>query len=155
MEDEWAKDTADGISDAACLAAGGEDPYATQVLDAARLDGLTGWEEDRASQDGREGGEYDDYSGMIAEGLPPLSRLGGTGAAKRLRMEARRKFLEARTVTSKEAASKVSRRLLSRRGVPRVNPGVAPKQYEAPPRLKSSVPGTRIVWFAFIEMLLF
>ena len=121
-ENGWARGAAadGGISDAACLAAegvGGEDdPYAAQVLDAARLDGLTGWEEDRARQGG--GLEGDDYngdgdSGAIAEGLPPLSRLGGTGAAKRLRMEARRKFLEARTVTSKEAASKVSARSLA------------------------------------------
>ncbi|CAM9185466.1 unnamed protein product, partial [Laminaria digitata] len=84
---------------------GNDDPYAAQVLDAARLDGLTGWEEDRAGQGGLggddgDGGDIggDENSGVIAEGLPPMSRLGGTGAAKRLRMEARRKFLEARTV---------------------------------------------------------
>lgn len=121
-ENGWARAaaTGGGISDAACLAAaeaGGEgDPYAAQVLDAARLDGLTGWEEDRARQGGELEGDYDNgdgNSGAIAEGLPPLSRLGGTSAAKRLRMEARRKFLEARTVTSKQAASKVSARSLT------------------------------------------
>lgn len=111
LEDRGAEKGVGGVpGDGSCLAAGEEDAYASQVLDAARLDGLTGWEEDRAPGRGElEGGSDHDDSRIIADGLPPLSKLGGTVAAKRLRMEARRKFLEARTVTSKEAASKVSR----------------------------------------------
>lgn len=74
-------------------------------VDAARLDGIAGWDAEE------EGGEQSPsgYDGGSTEGLSPPSHQGGTAAAKRLRMEARRKFLAARTVNSKQAAQKVSR----------------------------------------------
>lgn len=89
------------VSEIASLPTERRDPF----VDAARVDGIAGWGEERAEQ--AESGRKEN-GGYIAEGLPPLSHEGGTTAAKRLRMEARRKFLAARTTVSKEAASKVS-----------------------------------------------
>lgn len=81
-------------------------------FDAARLDGIAGWEEDKTEAQDAEGG------GAIAEGLPPRSRESSTAAAKGLRMEARRKFLAARTVMSNEAATKASAILCIRTKLP-------------------------------------
>lgn len=74
-------------------------------VDAARLAGIAGW--DAEEEGGEQSLSGDD--GVCAEGQAPKSRQSGTAAAKRLRMEARRKFLAARTVNSKRAAKKVSR----------------------------------------------
>lgn len=73
-------------------------------VDAARLDGIVSWD---AEEDGEEQSPSGD-DGVGSEGPPPVSHQSVTAAAKRLRMEARRKFLAARTVNSKQAARKVS-----------------------------------------------
>lgn len=87
-------------------------------IDTARLAGIAGWDagEDEVQADGEAAGtlrlefggdkESDGLDGGEAAAMPTMSREGGTAAAKRLRMEARRKFLAARTVTSKQAARK-------------------------------------------------
>lgn len=75
--------------------------------DGVCADGIAGWEEndaDVADELGEEGGVD------VAHRVPSLAvdRIGGgTEAAKKMRMEARRKFLAARTRNAKEAASKV------------------------------------------------
>lgn len=74
-------------------------------VDAARLAGIAGWD---AEEEGEEQGPGGD-AGVCAERLPPAPHQSGTAAAKQLRMEARRKFLAARTVNSRQAARKVSR----------------------------------------------
>lgn len=89
-------------------------------IDTARLAGIAGWgageDEVQADEEAagtlrlefggdEEGGGLD--GGRVITAMPTMSREGGTATAKRLRMEARRKFLAARTVTSKQAASKV------------------------------------------------
>lgn len=87
-------------------------------IDTARLAGIAGWDagEDNVQADGEAGtirlefGGDEEGDGLGCGGataMPTMSREGGTAAAKRLRMEARRKFLAARTVTSTQAARKV------------------------------------------------
>lgn len=91
--------------------------------DTARLSGIGAWDEEGEEGEQKGGsvalvkgqsasglGLGDDAGGTLAEGLPPVSREDKTAAAKRLRMEARRKFLAARTVHSKLAAVKASRK---------------------------------------------
>lgn len=78
---------------------GGED----RGVDAACLAGIAGWDAEEEGGEQSPGGD----DGVCAEGVPPISHQSGTAAAKRLRMEARRKFLAARTVNSKQAAQKV------------------------------------------------
>lgn len=125
----------DGGADEPVGATGGEVRAQEKLdgdTDAAQLAGIEGWDAGEGegndsfvmvsegvavgrlgpgADEGR-GGDGDSRAGgagvEIAEGLPPASREGGTGAAKRLRMEARRKFLAARTTSSKQAARKVS-----------------------------------------------
>lgn len=71
---------------------------------ATDFDGIGGWEQETARQTER----TDVNDGFEISGdLPPVAYESGTAAAKKLRMEARRKFLAARTDISKEAASKV------------------------------------------------
>ena len=74
-------------------------------MDAARLAGIAGW--DAEEEGGEQSPSGDD--GECAAVPRRKSCRSGTAAAKRLRMEARRKFLAARTVNSKQAAQKVSR----------------------------------------------
>lgn len=91
--------------------------------DIAHLSGIAAWDSEGEGED-----EEDEENGgmmakgksasrlglegdaceVIAEGLPPISREDKTATAKQLRMEARRKFLAARTVNSKQAEVKVS-----------------------------------------------
>lgn len=75
--------------------------------DATPFEGIDRWEQEKAEQTHRT--DPDDGVGD-SEGLPPVVYESGTAAAKKLRMEARRKFLAARTTTSNEAASKVGTR---------------------------------------------
>ena len=75
-----------------------------QGVDAARLDGIASWDAEEEGVDQAPDGN----NGVCAEASPTISHQSGTAAAKRLRMEARRKFLAARTVNSKQAAQKVS-----------------------------------------------
>ena len=98
-------------------------PAEDDGIDAASLAGIARWDADgdgetgdvlalmgdEQSTGGLRGTDREE-GGMIAEGLPPISRESGTAAAKKLRMEARRKFLAARTVSSKQAARKASAR---------------------------------------------
>lgn len=98
-------------------------------VDAACLAGIAGWDADgdgEAGDDalalmwdqsaagglrlGRAGRGEGGGTTAAAEGLSTGSREGGTAAAKKLRMEARRKFLAARTISSKQAARKASAR---------------------------------------------
>lgn len=74
-------------------------------VDAARLAGIAGWDAEE-----EEGGQNPGGDDGACEGeLTPISHQSRTTTAKRLRMEARRKFLAARTVNSKQAAQKVRR----------------------------------------------
>ncbi len=91
-------------------------------VDAACLAGIAGWDAGGDGETemweqsagglelGRAGREEGGGTTAAAEGLSPVSREGVTAAAKKLRMEARRKFLAARTVSSKQAARKASTR---------------------------------------------
>lgn len=74
-----------------------------ESVDGSSVDGLVGWNNDRI--------EEASIGEMAARGegekVPRLVATSGSQAAKQLRMEARRKFLAARTVDSKAAAKKV------------------------------------------------
>lgn len=78
-------------------------PSVEGSVDDTSVDGLVGWMDDRVEE--APIGEVG--AGGVPEKVPRLVVESGSEAAKRLRMEARRKFLAARTVDSKAAASKV------------------------------------------------
>lgn len=102
------EDYAEITSEVASLSGeGGQGRPASELgTEAMRLDGIAGWEVEK----GEHGVQVRDKENgaLLSDDVPPLSRKGGVSAAKRLRMEARQKFLATRTCTSNEAASKVS-----------------------------------------------
>lgn len=93
---------ANNLSEITPFATGGLEHLANEAVDAAGLASIARWEEGIEHFELKD----EDRSESIAHGVPPFSRDSGTTTAKRLRMEARRKFLAARTVSSKAAASK-------------------------------------------------
>lgn len=74
-----------------------------KFADDVSADSLVGWVDDRVEL----ANNGESAVGHGAEKVPPIVVTSGSEAAKRLRMESRRKFLAARTVSSKAAAIKV------------------------------------------------